>query len=157
MPSAFLYDWTNIDLNAVALTPEEVGRMNPQAGHMRQIDYLIWHSEDRCEGLGVKHVREDEFWVPGHIPGRPLLPGVLMIEAAAQVCSLLYKLKSPEPRFIGFTRCDDVAFRDQVVPGDTLYVLTKEVSYRPKRFISKAQGVVNGRQAFEATITGMVM
>ena len=39
--------------------------------------------------VGYKDVREDEFWVEGHIPGRPLLPGVIMIEAAAQLASFL--------------------------------------------------------------------
>ena len=111
------------------------------------------------QGLGVKHVRDDEFWVAGHIPGRPLMPGVLMIEAAAQLCSLLQRTahKTRRSSFLGFTRCDDVAFRGQVVPGDTLYLLAKEISYHPRRFVSAAQAITNGQLVFEATITGMVI
>ncbi|MCH6550662.1 MAG: beta-hydroxyacyl-ACP dehydratase, partial [Planctomycetes bacterium] len=48
---------------------------------MRQLDYVIWRTQDASQGLGVKHVGDDEFWVPGHIPGRPLMPGVIMLEA----------------------------------------------------------------------------
>lgn len=159
MSRKLLFDLTQIDQNPprVAITAEEVGRINPQCGDMRQLDQVIWHSEDFSEGLGVKFVRDDEFWVSGHIPGRPLLPGVLMIEAAAQLCSVLSKRKWKEERFLGFTRCDEVAFRGQVVPGDTLYLLAKEISFRPRRFVSATQGVVNGQLVFEAKITGMVV
>ena len=58
---------------------------------------------------------------------------------------------------MGFIRCDDVVFRGQVVPGDTLYLLAKEISCRRRRFTSKAQGLVDGRLVFEGTITGMAI
>ncbi len=159
MAAQTLFDLANIDLTQVAVTPEAVADMNPQAGHMRHLDYVIWKSEDSTSGLGVKAVRGDEFWVDGHIPGRPLMPGVLMIEAAAQLCSLLHRCAHPvaESSFLGFTRCDEVAFRGQVVPGDTLYLLARELSFRPRRFVSAAQAMVGNRLVFEATITGMVV
>lgn len=157
MSGRLLFDISAIDRNAVAISAEEVGQLNPQCGDMRQLDHVIWFNHDKSEVLGVKYVRDDEFWVPGHIPGRPLLPGVLMIEAGAQLCSVQYKAKGGEHRFIGFTRCDDVAFRGQVVPGDTLYLLSKEISFGARRFIARAQGVVNDRLVFEAKITGMVL
>ncbi len=155
MPSSLLFELDGIDLNAVACPPDRLGEINPQAGHMRQLDYVIWQNDEITSVLGVKHVKPDEFWVPGHIPGRPLFPGVLMIEAGAQLSSYVYRAKNPGSGFIGFTRCDDVVFRGQVVPGDVLLVLAKEVEIRPRRFICKSQGVVSGRLVFEATITGM--
>ena len=159
MAASPLFDLAELDLTQVAVSWQRVGEINPQAGHMRQLDHLIWLTDDFSYALGVKHVRDDEFWVPGHVPGRPLLPGVLMIEAAAQLCSLTERLR-PEMNadtFIGFIRCDDVIFRGQVVPGDTLYLLAKLLSHRPRRFTSAAQGIVNGNLVFEAKITGMVM
>ena len=141
----------------MAISPQRVGELNPQCGDMRQLDYVIWATDDATEGLGVKSVRPDEFWVAGHIPGRPLLPGVLMLEAGAQLCGILQQAKCTDKHFVGFTRCDHAVFRGQVVPGDTLYLLAKEVSFRPRRFVSAAQGVVNGKLVFEATITGMAM
>lgn len=153
-----LFDLSQIDLTQVARPPEEVGAVNPQCGPMRQLDYIIWTTEDSTKGLGVKHVRDDEFWVGGHVPGRPLMPGVLMIEAMAQLCSFLQKsAHANETQFLGFTRCDKVVFRGQVVPGDTLYLLAEEVSYRPRKFVSRGQGIVNGHLVFEGTITGMAI
>jgi len=154
-----LFDLANIDLTQVAITPDGVADMNPQTGHMRQLDYVIWMSEDSTSGLGVKTVHDDEFWVDGHIPGRPLMPGVLMIEAAAQLCSLLHKCAHPivGAKFLGFTRCDEVVFRGQVIPGDTLYLLARELSFRRRRFVSATQAIVDSRLVFEAKITGMVL
>ncbi len=152
-----LFDVSEIDLNQVAISADEVGSLNPQAGDMRQLDHVIWHSGDWQEFLGIKHVRDDEFWVPGHIPGRPLLPGVLMIEAAAQLASVSFRLKTKENRFLAFTRVSDVAFRAQVVPGDDLLLLTKELEFKPRRFVAIAQGWVGDSMAFEGRITGMVV
>ena len=154
-----LFDISQIDLSQVAMSQQRIDQFNPHRGHMRQLDHIIWMNEDATDGLGVKYVRDDEFWVPGHIPGRPLLPGVLMIEAVAQLCSLLHQVRpnADRSRFLGFTRCDSVAFRGQVVPGDTLYLLGHEISFRPRRFISNAQAMVDGNIVFEATITGMAM
>jgi 3-hydroxyacyl-[acyl-carrier-protein] dehydratase len=152
-----LFDISGIDLKQVAVSAEEVGQLNPHTGDMRQLDHIIWIKPGGTEGLGVKHVRSDEFWVTGHIPGRPLLPGVLMIEASAQLCSILYKKKTGNMAFLGFTRCDDVVFRGQVAPGDTLLLLGKEVSYGPRRSISTVQAVANDRLVFEGQITGMVL
>lgn len=157
MPVQLLFDISGLDKTAVQADREAVGRMNPQAGHMRQLDYVIWHNEALTEGLGVKFVRHDEFWVPGHIPGRPLFPGVLMIEAAAQLSSYLQMRKREGQGFLGFTRCDETAFRGQVVPGDTLHLLTQEVSSSRKRFASRCQGIVGDRLVFETLVTGMVM
>ncbi|UCD73894.1 MAG: beta-hydroxyacyl-ACP dehydratase [Phycisphaerales bacterium] len=157
MPTELLFDLNDIDLGQISVTAEEIGRLNPQCGDMRHLDHVIWCDDANTMALGVKEVRPDEFWVPGHIPGRPLLPGVLMIEAAAQLSSVLYKLKTREDRFLGFTRCDDVAFRGQVQPGDRLYLLVREISFKARRFVSASQGLVNGKLVFEAKITGMVI
>jgi 3-hydroxyacyl-[acyl-carrier-protein] dehydratase len=152
-----LFDLSAIDLSAVVLCTAEVEAINPHRGPMRQLDQVVWMSQDRSQGVGVKRVRDDEFWVPGHIPGRPIMPGVLIIEAGAQLCSLQYKLKTKEDRFVGFLRCDQVVFRGQVVPGDTLYLLGKEVEFRPRRFIAACQGMVNGKIVFEGQVTGITI
>jgi 3-hydroxyacyl-[acyl-carrier-protein] dehydratase len=152
-----LFDISQIDKTKVAVSAEEVGRLNPQCGAMRLLDHIIWMTPDGSQALGVKQVRTDEFWVPYHIPGRPLMPGVLMIEAGAQLSSIQYKRRSGNLAFLGFIRCDEVVFRGQVVPGDTLYLLGKEVSFGGRRFISAVQGMVGDKLMFEAKITGMVL
>ncbi|MGI9013848.1 MAG: 3-hydroxyacyl-ACP dehydratase FabZ family protein [Phycisphaerales bacterium] len=157
MSASALFDISTIDCCAVAVAADEVGRLNPQSGDMRMLDHVIWHSPDFKQLLGVRQARENEFWVPGHIPGRPLLPGVLMIEASAQLASIAFRLRTNEARFLAFTRVDDLTFRAQVVPGDTLYLLCQEIRFQPRRFQSRVQGLVDDHVAFEGTITGMVV
>ena len=159
MAASPLIDISSIDMGQVVVSADRVGELNPQQGPMRQVDHLIWLSDNFTSGLGVKFISDSEFWVSGHIPGRPLMPGVLMIEAAAQMCSLLQMLRAHnvKNRFIGFTRCDDVAFRGKVVPGDTLHLMAVERKASRRRFTSAAQGWVNDQLVLEATITGMVM
>ena len=65
MPAQTLFDISAIDLTQVAVTSDDVAGMNPQTGHMRHLDYVIWKSEDSTSGLGVKSVHDDEFWVDG--------------------------------------------------------------------------------------------
>ncbi len=155
--SEFLFDLNAIDLSATALPQEVVDRHLPQTGPMRMLDRLIWMDTPSMRAVGVKVVRADEFWVPHHIPGRPLLPGVLMIEAAAQLCSLVQTVGANVEGFLGFTRCDETAFRGQVVPGDHLYLLAKQIERNRRRFVSRTQGVVQGKLVFESTITGMTL
>ena len=158
MPVQLLFELDDIDLSEVAVSAERVGQINPQGGHMRHLDHMIWTNDDATCGLGVKSVGLDEFWIAGHIPGRPLLPGVLQIEACGQLCSVLQHLRNPDLNaFLGFTRCTDVSFRGAVVPGDTLLLLARELKSGRRRFVCKAQGVVNGSIVMEATITGMVL
>ena len=152
-----LIDISTINLSSVVISPDEVGEINPQAGDMRQLDYVSYVNEDNTIAAGVKKVKKDEFWISGHIPGRPIYPGVLMIEAAAQLSSILYHLNSEATHFMGFTRCDNCSFRDQVLPGDTLAIVSIIRKFQRRRFVCDAQGFVEGNFIFEAKITGMMM
>jgi 3-hydroxyacyl-[acyl-carrier-protein] dehydratase len=152
-----LIDLSKIDLTNIVITPEEVGRLNPQAGDMRHLDYVAYVSDNKLTAVGIKKVNEDEFWIAGHIPGRPLYPGVLMIEAAAQMSSILYHLNSEAKHFMGFTRCDNCSFRGQVVPGDTLALVSIIRKFQRRRFVCDAQGYVDGKFIFEVQITGMMI
>ncbi len=152
-----LIDLSTIDLSKVAISEEDIGEMNPQTGDMRQLDYVAYLNDEKTLAVGVKEVQDNEFWVAGHIPGRPLYPGVLMIEAAAQISSVLYHVKSEQNHFMGFTRCDRCSFREQVVPGDTLTLVAIEKKFQRRRFVCEAQGYVDGKFIFEVQITGMMM
>ena len=156
MPTAPLFDIRSIDRTTVAVPPDRIAEMNPQSGPMRQLDEVIWIRDDFEQALGIKRVRDDEFWVPHHIPGRPLLPGVLMIEAGAQLASVMFHMRGNN-KFLGFTRCDNVVFRSQVVPGVDLMLLGQQVRFNPRRMVCDVQGWVGDEIAFEAQITGMVV
>lgn len=155
MPAEFVFDITDIDLNAIVADRAAIALVIPHRGDMLQIDRIVWHDQTLDHGIAVKEVRSDEFWVPGHIPGNPLLPGVLMIEASAQLASWMYHTRSERYWFAGFTRIEDTTFRGQVVPGDDMYLLCKCLKYNIKRFICQCQGVVDGRIVFETKVTGM--
>ena len=154
MAPSLLFDITNIDLNATAFDAEGIEKVNPHRGAMKLIDKIVFASDDLHQTLAYHDVREDAFWVPGHIPGRPLLPGVLMVEAGAQLASFVC-LSMLKTDFMGFVGLDDVKFRGQVVPGDRLYILCQLIEVRSRRSISRVQGVVNGTLVFEAKIIGM--
>jgi 3-hydroxyacyl-[acyl-carrier-protein] dehydratase len=157
MVPSLLFDIAGIDLNQVRVGPAELERVNPHRGAMRLLDGIIHLSPDLNEALAFKDVRPDEFWVPGHIPGRPIYPGVLIIESAAQLASYMTLIRMQGQKFMGFAGVDGVKFRGQVVPGDRLLLLGKELEFRPRRSICQAQGLVRGTLVFEATITGMPM
>lgn len=77
--------------------------------------------EPGVSAVGVLHVREDAFWVPGHFPEHAVMPGVLIVEAMAQVGAVaLLSLPENTGRIAFFAGIDKVRFKRQVVPGDTI-------------------------------------
>jgi 3-hydroxyacyl-[acyl-carrier-protein] dehydratase len=151
---ALLFDITGIDLSARIVSREQIERYNPHRHEMSLLDWVVWHEKDFTRGIGLKHIRHDEFWVRGHFPGRPMYPGVLMIETAAQLASFMYNSRFTEPKLPVFARIEGVSFRAPVHPGDDFFVLCRDVKFTAKRFVTDIQGMVNGRAAFEARITG---
>lgn len=155
MPPTTLYDLSKINLDHVAHDMDFVRTINPQRGDMEHLNGITYVDEEGV--IGFKDVKDNEFWVPGHIPGRPLLPGVIMIEAAAQVASFYAKVVQKWEGFIGFGGVDAVKFRSEVRPGCRLYILTKMIWKRHRRICCNSQGLVNGSIVFEAQITGTQM
>ncbi|MGD1276483.1 MAG: beta-hydroxyacyl-ACP dehydratase [Tepidisphaeraceae bacterium] len=154
MPPQFLFDINGLDLNRIIHDQEEIRRYNPQRGHMEMLNAIVYVDETHHRLIGYKDVREDEFWVTGHIPGRPLLPGVLMVEAAAQLASFYALRYVGWKGFMGFSRIEQCRFRMQVAPPCRLYVLGEQVYSRHGHICCRHQGVINGNLAFESTIVG---
>jgi len=154
MPPRLIFDLAGIDLDAVQYGPDAIREMNPHRGHMEMLNGITWADPENDKILGFKNVRDDEFWVAGHIPGRPLFPGVLMVETAAQLASFHTKKFIGWKGFVGFGGIDECKFRTQVVPGDKLYILCKKTWERHHRISCQTQGIVNGQIAFEAEIVG---
>lgn len=157
MPPVNIFDLDAIDFTKPLFGAERIEAVNPHRGAMRLIDEVLWESEEKDAIIAVKHVREDEFWVPGHIPDRPLFPGVLMIEAAAQASSLVVLQRETDQDFMGFVACDGIKFRGHVVPGDDLVIVAKQIDFRKKRQKCVTQAFVNKQMVFEGMITGMCM
>lgn len=153
MPPPFLYDLSTVDFNKTVIDLEGIRKIIPQRFEMEMLTAIV--HEDDGTIIGVKELTTDDFWVRGHIPRRPLMPGVLMIECAAQLCAFWTMRKHPEMGFVGFARCNDVIFRGTVVPPTKLYMISQMVECTRRRAIAKCQGINNGTLVFEATITGM--
>jgi len=143
------------NLEQVLFGPDEIRKTNLQRFEMEQLDAITLLDTAAQEIAGYKDVRSDEFWVRGHIPGRPLLPGVIMIEAMAQLTSFYIGRAVPDIGFIGFGAVDGVKFRGTVVPGQRLVLIGKAVSIRSRMAIFDEQGWVDGKLVVEARITGM--
>lgn len=152
-----LMDLSTIDLTKPMYTRDDIAKYNPHRGNMALIDSILWETPDHKRGVALKKVRDDEFWVAGHFPDKAIMPGVLMVEAGAQLACFLYNIRRPDPKIVAFTRIDTASFRSMVVPGDILYLICSEVKFGRRRFISDVQGIVGNRLAFDARITGMAL
>lgn len=153
--SPMLFDLDAIDRSAVHADRAQMFELIPHRDQMALLDRIVWAHPKYTEGVGALKVRGDEFWVSGHFPDKPMLPGVLMIEAGAQLACYMYNLRQDEPRIAAFLRIDDAVFRRSVTVGEELFLLAKEIKYSPRRFISQIQGVVDDQICFEARIAGM--
>jgi UDP-3-O-[3-hydroxymyristoyl] N-acetylglucosamine deacetylase/3-hydroxyacyl-[acyl-carrier-protein] dehydratase len=130
----------------------DVMKLLPHRYPFLMVDRVVsMDGENRC--TGVKSVTVNEPFFQGHFPGQPIMPGVLQLEAMAQVGSILMLNKPGNAGRIGyFMSADEVKFRKPVVPGDTLFIeveLTQQ-----KRNIAKAKGrcFVNGEIVSEALL-----
>lgn len=154
-----LIDVSTLDPHSVIVPQEEVRKFNQQRFEMEQLDGLIYFDPEARLAVGVRHVKEDEFWVRGHVPGRPLLPGVLLVEAAAQLCSWIYRkaLAPDDDGFMGFAGLEDVRFMGMVVPGDTLVLVARPRRARPRLAIFETQAFVGTKLVFEGVVKGSPM
>ena len=159
MASQPILDPATVKIDNVAISKEEILELNAQRDEFEQLDRLI--SIDLEEGLavGIKKQSPDEFWTRGHSPGRPIMPGVLMIEMAAQICSVVYHLKfnTAGKKFFGFAGVDKVKFRGAVEPGCDLLMVVRVKALRSRIAVFESQGFVDGKMVFEGEVTGVVM
>ena len=158
MASQPILDPSTVNIDSVAVSKEEILELNAQRDEFEQLDRLI--SIDLEEGLavGIKKQRAEEFWTRGHIPGRPIMPGVLMIEMAAQICSVMYHLKfnTGGKKFFGFGGVNKVKFRGGVKPGCDLLMVVRAKTLRSRIAVFESQGFVDGKMVFEGEVTGIV-
>jgi 3-hydroxyacyl-[acyl-carrier-protein] dehydratase len=110
--------------------------------------------------VGVKNVSSDEWYFRGHFPSRPVMPGVLTIEAMAQTAAVLvvHTLgKAAEGRLVYFMSVDNARFRRPVLPGDCLHVHVVKQRHRGNVWKFAGEAKVDGRLVAEAVFAAMIM
>lgn len=156
MPTEPIVDFTKINIENTQFDREEIKQTIPHRHEMLQIDRIVCFNPEQGFSVGVKEVREDEFWVRGHIPGRPILPGVLLLEASAQLGFFHFrKAVDPDPnKFFGFAKIDKVKYRGIAQPGEMLVLAAKLLNTRRNTATFAVQNYIDGNLIFEAEIFG---
>jgi 3-hydroxyacyl-[acyl-carrier-protein] dehydratase len=153
-----LIDPLAYDPGRIIMGPDRLREMNPQRFEMEQVSGILAFDAERKLIVGVRDVRPDEWWVRGHVPGRPILPGVLMLEAAAQLGNALLNLGWPDHKGLwGFGGMDGIKFRGMVVPGDKLVIAVQSLDVRKRVSKFVFQGFVREKRVVEGTVIGMLL
>jgi 3-hydroxyacyl-[acyl-carrier-protein] dehydratase len=156
MPPVLHFDLARVDFKNVLADREAIRKVNPQRFDLEQLDAVVYVDTQAHIIVGYKDVRHDEFWVPGHMPGYPLLPGVLMCEASAQLAGYYATTQHlVQGDFLGFGGMDNVRFRSQVKPGDRLVLVGKGIKFRHRQLVFSVQGFVGDIMVFHGDIIGM--
>ncbi len=136
----------------VPLNITDIQNILPHRYPFLLIDKIIELEEDK-RALGVKNVTMNEYFFRGHFPGRPIMPGVLIVEAMAQVAGVLLLSKSSNASKIAyFMSMDNVKFRKTVVPGDQLLLEVEIVKLKSKTGQVRATASVDGNIVSEADL-----
>lgn len=152
-----LIDLSLIDPAQCVFDREAIEKENPHRFEMSLLDRIVYFDLENCTAAAIKPVEKSEFWVRGHFPGRPVLPGVLMLEAAAQLGSFLRKKVTRDPSTIGFAAAEQVRFRRTIQPGDEVLLLARLRQNKPRAARFESQAYVKNELVFEALITGMLI
>jgi 3-hydroxyacyl-[acyl-carrier-protein] dehydratase len=142
------------ELQPSVLTIEDIHRLLPHRYPFSLVDRIIRYVPGK-EAVGIKNVSFNEPHFQGHFPGKPIMPGVLIIEAMAQVGGIVVtQMPDLPPGLFMFAGIDKVRFRRPVVPGDQLVMTVELLSVKARRF-GKMHGraEVDGQLAAEGLLT----
>ncbi len=152
-------DLTALDFDHPVVNLEAIRGVNPQRYEMEMLSGIVHIDPQKHLIVGFKDTRHDEFWVRGHMPGFPLLPGVLMCEAAAQLCAYYFTSQSvgAPGSLVGLGAIDDARFHRPVRPGKRLILVGTGVKVHRRLTKFHVLGTVDGEKAFEVVVSGVVL
>ena len=157
MPPRQLYDIDAFDYDKPIYDIEEIRKVNPQRHEMEHLTAVV-HIDRPTNGIvGFKDVGDEEFWARGHMPGFPLMPGVIQCEAAAQLAGFYAaKFDLLGGDYIGFGGMNEVKFRAPVFPNCRLILAAQITNIRKnRRAVFDFQGFVEGTMVFCGTMIGV--
>lgn len=158
MPPPPFFDYKPFNYDKPLYNLDEVRKINPQRHEMEQLSGVVWVDRTNHGIIGFKDITDDEFWIKGHMPGFPLMPGVILCEAAAQLASFYAKKFSllGSGDYLGFGGMDEVRFRAPVFPVCRLIICARAKRVRPKmRAEFEFQGFVNDVLVFHGSMIGV--
>lgn len=157
MPPRQIMDYSGYDFDHPLFTLDDIREVNPQRDEMEQLTAIVHVDNDNHSLVGYKDVTDHEFWVSGHMPGFPLMPGVVLCECAAQLAGFYarkYNVLGGD--YLGFGGMSEVRFRYPVFPNSRLILLVQLTNVRPKRRAQfDFQGFVNDKMVFSGTMIGV--
>jgi 3-hydroxyacyl-[acyl-carrier-protein] dehydratase len=149
-------DVKSLDLTKRYADIEAIRKANPQRYEFEMLTAITEIDTEQKFLVGFKDLGEDEFWARGHIPGNPLMPGVLMCEAAAQLGSFYVMNQGYiKEGMMGLGAIESAKFKRMVRPGDRLVLVGHGLRVDRRLFRFHVRGYVNCEIAFEMIITGM--
>ena len=137
---------------------KEIMNILPHAYPFLLVDRII-ELEPGKRIVGIKNVTYNEPFFPGHFPGRPIMPGVLIVEAMAQTAGILVFSSLPQEQFktpVYFLGIDNVRFRKPVTPGDQLRLELEITKHRQSIWGFKGKALVDGNLVAEAELLAML-
>ena len=152
-----ILDFSEYDLDNVVADIEQIRRYNPQRFEMEQLTAICYENRQRNIVVGYKDLGPDEFWARGHMPGMPLMPGVMMCEAAAQLSGYYTKKHQLMTGMVGFGGLEEVRFRGVVRPGDRFVTVTRLLKARRLIITCEFQCFVNQGLVCEGILKGIAL
>lgn len=152
-----LCDYSQFNFDQPMFDLEEVRKVNPQRYEMEQLSGVVHVDTESWLIVGFKDVTHDEFWIRGHMPDYPLMPGIVLCECAAQLAGFLarkYKILGGD--YLGFGGMNEVRFRAPVYPGCRLVLVAQLTKLRKNRLAEYSfQGFVEGKMVFSGDMIGV--
>lgn len=132
---------------------DEIRALLPHRHPFLMVDRMVELEPGKC-GVGLKLVTGTEPWCAGHFPGRPIMPGVLITEALAQTCAVVFLSANDEMAGQEFylVGVDRMRYRRMVRPGDALYLHVEVESERRRMWTFKVRAEVDGQKVANGTL-----
>jgi 3-hydroxyacyl-[acyl-carrier-protein] dehydratase len=149
MPADFLLDPSKYNIDKPLYDRAAIAEVLPHRDAMALVDGIFYLNPETYTVGGWKDVHKD---------GNPILPGVILVEATAQVSLVAFKAILPEVRnrLVVFAGIDDVRFRGAIRPGDRVYIVSRLKELSKRGLKCDSQGVVNGKLVFEGVMFAVV-
>jgi 3-hydroxyacyl-[acyl-carrier-protein] dehydratase len=154
-----IVEFSEFETSKLIVDKEGIERLNPHRFELSLLDGILFEDLETVRAVGIHYVRPDEFWARGHFPNFPIMPGVIICESAAQLCSYVAsRSKVYTSGIMALGGLDEVRFRGPVRPGDELVIMLNRQKYRNNLMIvSQFECYVNQSLVTEGVIRGVTM